>query len=148
MRDTLLLRKFIYIFFFLFIKAKLCSLVYLSDVPCRQCEVAISSFTPTLGYVMSWYHTHNDKRHLLLCFGTVFLSLPRRNGIEGLRSQRWGMKWCKGTWLLPGSWQGSRTPSIIFVVNRKVFSFTKTGSWGCWDRRGLEPGPGLTGCWV
>lgn len=88
-------------------KVKLCSLVWLADVPCRPREAGISSPTcthlPSLGYEMRCYHT----RWQDAC--PWFPALFHRG--RGLRSQRWG--W--GTRLLPGSKPPCR------VLNVKVF---------------------------
>lgn len=100
--------------FFSFFKDKLCSSVYLSDILCRQCEVTKSSFTPTLGCVMSWHHTQWQDPSAL-CFAIVFTSLPRSSGTE---ESEMGHEMMQGTWMLPASWQGPKTPCATWQIGK------------------------------
>lgn len=131
-----------------FLRGKLCSLVLLSDIPCRQCEVTISSFPPLPPWDMWWVDTtHNDKMCLLLCFGIVFISLPQRNGVE---ESGVGHEMMQGTWLLPGSWQGAKTPCVVDIANMKVFScgvqLYKCRDRGLLGQRGTGNWPST--CWA
>lgn len=91
--------------------------------------------------------THNDKMCLLLCFGVVFISLPQRNGVE---ESGVGHEMMQGTWLLPGSWQGAKTPCVVDIANMKVFScgiqLYKCRDWGLLGQRGTGNWPST--CWV
>lgn len=90
--------------------------------------------------------THNAKMHLLCCSGTVFMSLPGRNGVE---ESEMGHERMQGAWLLPGPWQGAPTPCAMDVAVMEVFrcgvQLYKHKHSNGWDRGHCKL---ILGCWA